>query len=283
MFVVLRTVKPVKGFFKRNKQKRIIGNSDAAVCHTERGLPFFILDVLEGKQNSDWEQIAKKCGRYASRIIAPRDYVLPDHGKLKRFVPLAMPSVLLFNTAEETIKKAQLPPDKISVTVTDRNAVQAHSVCRLLPLASSVRIITSNPERYARACVCAFEEYGASLIIRSFYEQTTKPDIVICCDGIISPAMQSAAIFSFKSKECGKIRFFGSGIELSENHKNIIPPEIDGVVFAGALTELCGSSEYKNSSFSDLKTNCSNCENPLPEECLRCSILGKSQKSVTNL
>lgn len=283
MFVVLRTVKPVKGFFKRKKQKKIISNSDAAVCHTERDLPFFILDVLDESPISDWEHIAAKCGRYASRIIAPRNYVLPDHGKLKRFVPITMRSVLLFNTAEETIKKAGLAPENISVTVTDRNAVMSYAVCRLLPLASSVRIITSKPERYARICEEAFNEYGASLIIRSFYEPTLKPDIVICCDGIVSPAMQNAAVFTCKSKACGKIRFLCSGIKLLEKHKSIIPDEIDSVDFAGALTELCGSSEYKHSSFTDLKTNCSGCESPLPEECLKCSVLGKSRKSVTIL
>lgn len=278
MFVVLRTVKPVKGIFKRRKQRKTINKSEASVCHTERGLPFFILDVLEGNQSSDWEKIAEKCGRYSSRIIAPRNYILPEQGKLKRFVPITMCSVLLFNTAEEIIRKARLSPENISVTVTDRNAVIQSAVNRLLPLASSVRIITSKPERYARACADAFDEYGASLIIRSSYEPTLKPDIVICCDGILSPAMQNAVIFTCKSKVCGKIRFLCSKIELSENHKSIIPDEIDGVDFAGALTELCGSTEYRCSSFSDLKINCSGCENTLPEECLRCSISGKNKK-----
>lgn len=275
MFVILRVNDSPKGVFKKARQRKKLANSQAIAMPTERGLPYFILDVPDCISDASWNNIAEKSGRYASRIVAPRSFSLPDHGKLKRFIPHIMPSILIFNTAKEIIKRAKLAPEDISVTVTDRNAVHASKICGLLPFAAGVRVVTAHPERYARACEKAFDEYGASIIIRSAYEPTAKPDIVICCDGVMSPAMQAAAVFSYKHKACGKINFCGSGIVLAQSHRENVPDNIDPIDFAGALTELCGSPEYKNSFFSHIESSCSVCENSAPENCLRCFVSGK--------
>lgn len=274
MFVILRANECPKGIFKKAKQRKALAKSQPKSMPTDKGLPYFILDIPACPSDYSWNVIAEKCGRYASRIVAPRSLLLPDHTRLKRFIPRSMPSILILNTAAETIKKAALPPEQISVTVTDRNAAHASKICSLLPLAATVRIVTTHPERYAAACQKAFDEFGASLIIRTAYEPISKPDIVICCDGVISPAMNSAAVFGYKHKPCGKIYFCGSGIKLSQEHWDILPESIDPVDFAGALTELCGSPEYKSSVFENTETNCSDCENSSPKKCLKCFISG---------
>lgn len=274
MFVVLRIKSPEKSIAKRFRQKKQIERSELQLCHSEKGLPFFMLDVLDEKRGIDWESVAKKCGRYASRIVAPRSLPLPDHDRLKRFVPLSMNSLLIFNTATEIIKKACLSPEKLSLTLTDRNAIHYSRVCELLPYASSVRVVTAHPERYARACTKAFEEFGASLIVRSSYEPSVKPDIVICCDGAVSASMKNAAIITSKRKTGGKIRLCGNGTQLSENHRTLIADNIDPIDFAGALTELCGSSEYKNAVFSDIDISCPLCDESSPEKCLACYCSG---------
>lgn len=284
MFVVLRMIKPKKRILKRLRQKKLLSEAEVITCPTENGLPFFLLNVLENKNGADWDLVAQKCGRYASRIVASRSFSLPDHGKLKRFVPVSMPATLIFNTAAEIIKKADLPPEGISITLTDRNATHVSRLCELLPFAACIRVITTHPERYASACQKAFDEFGASIIIRSTYEPTAKPDIVICCDGIISAMMNAAAVFTSKQKSCGKLRFYGKGIELSEVHKELLPPDIDPIDFAGALTELCGSSEYKNAVFADVETDCTLCNKKNLEKCLKCYCSGSTvSKPVTNL
>lgn len=275
MFVILRVNEAPKGIFKRAKQRKQLSKSQVEAVSTEKGLPFFILDIPADINDAAWNTVAEKCGRYVSRIVAPRSLALPDCGKLKRFVPSLMPSSLTFNTAADVIKKAAIDPCEISVTVTDRNAVHASGICRLLPLAAAVKVVTAHPERYASACSTALNEYGASIIIRSAYEPCTKPDIVICCDGGLAPSMQSAAVFGYRHKQAGKIYFCGSGIELARIHGKIIPDNIDPIDFAGAVTELCGSPEYKNSVFSCVETGCGICENPSPEKCLRCFVAGK--------
>lgn len=269
MFVVLRIFNAEEMKIKR-KQRKIISSSQVCSHSTDRGLPFFTLDVLESKKGIDWQAVSSKCGRYSSRIIAPRTVTLPDIRNLNRFVPRSTVPILIFNTALEEISKAMLPPDKISITLTDRNAVMASKVCRLLPHASRVRVITSRPERYASACIKAMEEYGATLILRSSYEPVSGTDIVICCDGVLTSSMQNAAVFTDNRKCGGKVSFCCSKLELLPVHKEIVPENIEPIDFAGALFELCGCFSYCNSSFSEIDISCAMCENRSVTECLTC-------------
>ncbi len=275
MFVVLRTSEAPKGFFKKIKYNRNLDLTQPETVRTQRGLPFFTLDIPESPNDAQWLKISEKCGRYASRIVAHRGISLPDYGGLKRFVPSYTTSLLNFNTALDIIKNADADPYEISITVTDRNAVHHSRIHKLLPFASSVRVATSYPERYASACKNALDEYGASVILRPSYEESEKRDIVICCDGGISPHMKSAAVFAYKHCTEGKLRFSGSGVSLAESHCEIIPDDIETTDFAGAVTELCGSGEYKNSVFSSLVSSCNICDNPTPQTCLNCLVDGR--------
>ncbi len=276
VFVVLNTVLPEKNRLKRINQIKKIKKSPVHTYKTDNALPFCMLDVLKDKNGINWSLTAKKCGRYASRIIAPRSLSLPDNSGLKRFIPISMNSVLIFNTALKVISEADLPADKIRITVTDRNAVVPSRICELLPFASEIRIITSRPENYASAATEAYTNHGASLVIRNKYEPVKVPEIVICCDGAVMSSMNEAALFTFKRNFGGKVRFCASGIELSEYHESVLPPDIEKVDFAGALTELCGSNEYRLSPFSEIEISCKKCENPIAEKCLECYVCNQT-------
>ncbi len=272
MFVILRTNPEPDGYFKKKKFRKKLIKSNVIAVQTKRGLPFFIVDIPEKMSVLHWKLTAEKCGRYASRTVAPRCLALPDSAGLQRFTPKHTGSFITFNTAIEIIKKSEINPSDFSVTLTDRNAVCPQKALSLLPISSTVRIITLHPEKYASVCKKALDEYGASIIIRSAYEAVTKPDIVICCDGGISPEMFDSAIFFCGHTSVGKLNFQLSRIALLNSHSEIIPDNIEPGDFVGAITELCGSSEYKKSSFCDIITDCSKCENSSPELCLKCFV-----------
>lgn len=270
VFVVLRVNSPPKGVFIKSKMKKMVTDACIQTVSTENGLPFYVLDVPEGMNLSMWGTVEKKCGRYASRIVAPRSITLPDSGKIRRFVPCSTPSSLTFNTAVKTLKKANISPEKISITVSDINARQAPELCRILPFASVIKVVTAYPEKYASACEKAFNDYGASVLLRSCYEPSSKHDVIICCDGRLAPSAHNAAVFSCKSRTFGKLHFKGSGADLTANHSKIIPENINPIDFIGAVTELCGSSDYKNACFRDIAVSCEKCTNSSPATCLEC-------------
>lgn len=269
MFVVLRIHNAVENKINR-RQRKIINNSQVCPHSTEKGLPFFTLDVLETKKGIDWQSVSEKCGRYASRIVAPRTICLPDGKELNRFAPRSMIPMLIFNTACGELSKADLLANKISITVTDRNSVMYSQIHRLLPFASQIRVITSKPEKYASACINAMEENGAAIMLRSAYEAVENADIVICCDGVVSPAMQNSVIFAYGKKSCGKLCFSASGLELLPVHRETVPENICPIDFAGALFELCGCFSYCNSCFSQVETSCRKCECRSVSGCLQC-------------
>lgn len=271
VFVVLNITRYDKKFRIRKRRIRKINRTPPLTCHTSRGLPFYLLNVHEEKQGIDWKSAAERCGRYASRIIAPRNITLPDNGIIKRFIPTCFISTLTFNTAVALLKDAGIDPKSFSITLTDRNGNLASSVCRLLPFSSTVRIITSRPERYAAACTEALDGYGATLIIRSSYERRKNPDFIINCDSTVSPAMSESAIITSKRSCGGFIRFDCSALELTEAHKNLILPDIEPMDFAGALTELCACSDYSGAVFSCIEPSCRKCSAE-STECLRCYV-----------
>lgn len=244
MFVILEPVGIQGRFLERRRRKKALFASDATVHRSRSGLPYFILAVPDEKKGIDWEMTALKCGRYASRIVAPRNITIPDIHGAARFIPSRLPSILTFNTAAELLKKASLPTDSFSITLCDRNAVLSASLNKLLPLSSKIRVITNRPEGYAKACVDAFENSGASILLRAVYEPSAIPDIVICADGRLSPLMAESAVFLFSKKAGSKLCFTLDGTQLFPEHANILPKGVDSVDFAGALTELCGSGEY---------------------------------------
>ena len=272
MFIILRTLKPANGYFNRKRQKKLLKNTQPISYSTENGLPFFILDILEERNGISSTELEEKCGRYVSRIVAPRTLHLPDNGRIKRFIPGNSNGFFIFNTALEAIKNARLRPEELCITLIDRNACMNAEIHRILPFASSIRAITSHPEKYALQCHKIYDECGASVMVRPVYLPVAKKEIVICCDGATNEAMQRSAVFSFKRGVYGKLRLFCSDIELSEKHKEIIPESIDSADFAAAVTELCGSTEYKKSCFSHIESCCSDCTEKSPSECLNCYI-----------
>lgn len=268
MFIVFRHNEIVKGYFKKKKQLKSIRKSEVQSVKTDNGLPFYMVDIPVDGGNVLWDGIEEKCGKYASRIIASRGIAIPDSSRIKRYISTVFPCEIIFNTAMESLKSASCKPDSFVLTLTDRNGFLSQRVCELLPFCSTVRVITCAPEKYARPVTKALNEYGATLIMRQSHSTVPKREIVICCDGAITPSMSESAVFSHKKYGGAKLMICGSNIVLNEKHRSIIPDYISPIDFAGALTELCGCNSYSGSVFADTEINGMLCKPEHISECI---------------
>lgn len=268
MFIVFRHNEVEKGYFKKKKQLKKIRKSDVLSVKTDNGLPFYMVDIPLSGDNVLWDGVEEKCGKYASRIIASRGISLPDSTRIKRYIPTVLPSSVIFNTAVASISAASCKPDSFVLTLTDRKGLLAQRICELLPYSSTVRIVTGSPEKYAQPAANALSDFGATLVIRQSHSTVSKPEIIICSDGAITPSMSCCAVFSHKKYAGGKLMVCGSDITLSEKHRSIIPDYINPTDFAGALKELCGSNDYSDSVFADTEINGTPCNNEHISECL---------------
>lgn len=269
MFVILNPIEFGGGYFERRRQAKAFARSEPTAYRSRSGLPFFALDIPYGKRGIDWQLTAAKCGRYASRIVAPRELTVPDICGLRRFVPARLPALLTLNSAIAALTQAKLRGDSFTLTLCDRSAYLPAELCRLLPLCSAVRVVTSRPERYARACADAFENYGASVLLRLRYEPAGGHDIVICADGCTSPGMENAAVFLHSRHFASRLCLTCGGLELLPEHRGIIPSGVNPADFAGALAELCGSGEYSASAWRNIEPSGRICAEADPAVCLR--------------
>ncbi len=252
VFFIIKTVEPCEGFFSARKQKREISEKPPTAYRTEHGLPFMSAEVLCGEKGLDWDEIRAKCGRYSSRLILPKSIDIPDDAGVSRFIPSAMKAILNFNTAVEIFNIASLPASSFSLSVIDLNARFAGKLCKLLPLCSSIKIITDRPEIYAPYCAEAYEKCGASVMLREKFEKGSLRDAVICCENDYEFTDIPEIVFSYSGGDCGNTTVHGSGIRLTDEHRRIIGESIDPVDFAGALTELCSCREYCNSVYENI-------------------------------
>ena len=280
MFVILQPVEVTGKFFEKRKIAKNIARS-SAVFHRENGaLPFCSLNVAA--QNTDWQAVAEKCGRYASRIVAPLSFPLPDGTALRRFVPSSAVHSFVLNTAVKYLRAARADPRSFTLTLTDRLALLSAATVDLIELCACVRVVTSRPDKYAATCENAMRNYGASLIIRPCYEPSKKPDVVICADGAFSRAMENAAVFTAKKTDCGKLVFALSGVALLPRHRELLPNGARELDLAGALTELCGCKAYSDACFTDISVSCGKCPLPSPQNCILCHI-GQKQADFSGI
>lgn len=250
MFIILDIIKPPEKLRRRRRTIKEINSSAPEVHRTSGGLPFYTARICEDKGAVNWDAVNRKCSRYASKIIVPRTVYIPDTCNLLRFVPKHFGSTLVFNTAINLLKSAAISPQSLALTLSDRSGILNGRLHELLEYSSVIKIITLHPERYASACCKAYEEYGASVILRSSHEQTAKPELIIAADGCFSPLMHKSAVIAGKSFSAGALKIICSGMDLNKEHAALLPDGIQAYDFAGALTELCFCRDYINSSFT---------------------------------
>ncbi len=252
MFFVVKPVEPCEGFFAARKQKKEISEKPPTAYRTEHGLPFMTTEIFCGKNGLDPDEIKEKCGRYSSRLILPKSIDIPDGAGISRFVPSTMKALLNFNTAVEIFNIVSLPASSFSLNVIDPNARFAEKLYKLLPLCSSIKIITDRPEIYAPYCAEAYEKSGASVMLRDNFEKGSLRDAVICCESDYHFTDIPEIVFTYSDLIHGNTTVHGSGIRLTDEHRRIIGESIDPVDFAGALTELCSCREYCNSVYENI-------------------------------
>lgn len=247
VFVILKPVDAPGGYFASRKLKKSVDEKPAEFIRTADGMPFAVLEIFNGKNGIEWKKVIEKCGRYTSRVIVPKGISLPENQRISPFIPSRFLYNLCLNTALEILDTVKLSPDSFVLTLCDREAKFTQELCRLVPLCSSIKVITEKIEKYIPVCTDILEKTGASVILRTSFEKSSKRDAVIFCGGEKNEFVSADIVFAPDKTVRGKTTVIGSGVVLLEEHKSITGNGIDPVLFAGALTELCGSRTYENS------------------------------------
>ncbi len=126
---------------------------------------YYIIRAQEGSDGIPWNEIENIAGRCKKRMLIGDSIILPENTQLERFIPGKFPMVLLFNTAEEILKRLNRQPKDIICSIIDKNAKALEFCEKLLPYAATIKVLTSKANTYLKLSEEIFRQYGASIIV----------------------------------------------------------------------------------------------------------------------
>lgn len=180
---------------------------------------------------------------------------ITEDEKVKNFEPRILPSVMLFNSAVDYIKKCSLPPEKTSVAVMDFNGFQKDKLSLLVPLASNLKVITGNPEEFSPVRRRLYDDWGLAMTVTENVNEAGG------CTFVIAPRTDKSnpdgGCLLYRNEYSGStVCLSGSGVTLPDDITKVLPP-CNSLLFASALYELCGATRLSELCFDRLTDNSS--------------------------
>ena len=214
-------------------------------------LAMLVIAADEGvmPQTREHLEICSLLGRCAGRVIVCGGTITEDE-KVKNFEPRILPSVMLFNSAVDYIKKCSLPPEKTSVAVMDFNGFQKDKLSLLVPLASNLKVITGNPEEFSPVRRRLYDDWGLAMTVTENVNEAGG------CTFVIAPRTDKSnpdgGCLLYRNEYSGStVCLSGSGVTLPDDITKVLPP-CNSLLFASALYELCGATRLSELCFDRL-------------------------------
>ncbi len=254
MFVVLQVQAHAAGFLQRLKEYISPEEPELTKIAVKNGAPFFILKVKKNKQGIPWEDVAFAAGRCASRIVAPKMVELPESGPVRRFVPEYLPFMMLYQTVLDVLGKSGVSPSKVSIGIVDRRGILAGVIDKAAKSAGVVKVVTDVTERYTQAAENLMDELGASLMFGTQAQMLRDCKLIISGESA-EACSEEAAVFSLVGNGESTVfdkSFMAGYAVLPVEYASLKPEDIDTLVFASALYELCGVRRLENLTYKTL-------------------------------
>lgn len=250
MFFVLCVEKIEKSFAKRIRE---IFKSEPLLTEKitiDGCLPFYRITVKNQSGKLPFYEIEKAAGRLCTRAVLPKGVTLPKNTKLKRFIPKVFPQRVLFNSALSVIKKLDIDPVRMYVTVFDENGYLIDLVQRLLPFSCMIRVVTLCADAYEKEAERILKQYGASLVIMEKYEPSILESTVIISDksGFLSANYKGVLFTNERCRTLGEV-FYSEKIDFPKQLDTLFCGDISRLDMAGALYELCSFKKFENTEY----------------------------------
>lgn len=216
---------------------------------------FFKIEAKEHRGKIPWKEIEDAAWELRDRFILPFDVkVSRNECEIKEFSPKILPKLMLFNSACKEIEKAACKPKENSITVIDDDGIYVNLMEKTVPLASTIRVVTKQPQNYKALSESMMRNYGLSLIIsESFDDGALGSRFVIAYNPENIPLLFEGTVFSGKKKRFMKgSALIGGGITLPEKYEKLWQRNTNKLQFASALYELCGVKELQKLCFDEM-------------------------------
>lgn len=239
MFLMVYPVEGAVAEKGRGRRKRFLPVQKMSVG---RGLPFYAVPLPIEKGVPRWELVKQAAGGAAPRVVAPCGYGVPEGCGLGAYYPSAFAGRAVMKAALALL--CRNPPAGGGITVWDEAGTGAADICRLLPLAGEVRVVTRCPQAYENARRRAMTEYGATLV---FGEGRGRNDVLIHLP-TASPGDGKYEILRRGESAVTACRYCPPFDGWA------LPPGTDSLAVAGAVSELCGLGKKAEGRFEQVNS-----------------------------
>ena len=213
-----------------------------------------------------WDSVAEAAGSLRTRLILPQSVKADENCGVKQYQPAVFPLHVLVNSAISTLHTMALDPTKMCVSVVDENAFIIEKIKLLVPLASTIRVVTNNVYEYEKLARELMSRYGISLIISGKIDEILFLSNVIISDRSVNiPSLFSGILFTNEKRRMMNATVLtGEGITLPQKYEALLPDGTDRMIFASALYELCAVNELETLRFDKMAVCSGGRANTLP-------------------
>ena len=190
--------------------------------------------VLRMPRRSDPQAMFRLAARCAPVVLTTLQ-IPPDTG-VRPFCPRMFPLRRAAAALCAILPQTRLPPQKLSVGVLDPEGALCGRTQALLPLASDVRIVTEDAQRFAADALRARRQFGASLTVGEDAALLARCGAVVCA----VPDDAFAHVPVILACEPADGVFSLLPVQLPDSLARLCPAGIPPDLFAAALTERCG-------------------------------------------
>ncbi|WP_312640550.1 hypothetical protein [Hydrogenoanaerobacterium sp.] len=191
----------------------------------------------------DWDKVDALCGRAGRNLVLPRQLSIPEGYALRRFVPTALTLRVLCNTCVEIIRHSKLPLYRKIVTLVDPMAHYIDFVPELLYHCITVKVATSQVERYNLLSEQLMEELGASIVVTDSLDNFDSSILVVCPgDEGLDKIVTNAPVLTAGNIDIPSVCKLVGDMQIQPRGElaAYVPKGITPLDFAGALYELSG-------------------------------------------
>ena len=130
---------------------------------TGAGREYRHITVEVGRKDIPWKKVTRLIG--GDPFILPREISIPPQVPLERFVPKKLQPKLALRMLLDCLKGSRIPPSSRIVGIIDPDGEYQAAAMSLAEQASTVRILTGEPEKYKVFQRQMLDLYGAPILV----------------------------------------------------------------------------------------------------------------------
>lgn len=247
MITVLTIDKQIPKKWHKRVLSFIFGSNIKTQLIDKNGIQVVNIHLQQTTNKIPWRRISSYAGYGKEKLLCNQDIKVPNKYGLCKFYSKSFDYRLCENAAIIALKKANLNPQNVKISLYDPDCRHLDMAEQLLPYCSNLKIITNNEDLYIGEADRLMDEYGASILVGRKVEWLYTSDVLIAPEKLSVPIRlkNNAVIFTAEKPDVfvKGVVYYTYGIKLPSEYNDICPKGLDPKSFLSYLYSECGTHQ----------------------------------------